>query len=141
MTEVIVVDNSALIEIVASIGTTAEQGRDKDLLRRLMLSTGCAPEIIDAEALNVLRRMAMRGHLTDEQATLALSRVADAPIRRFEHRPLLHDAWRLRHAITGSDALYVALAEQLDAPLITCDGRLANSNGHNARIELYSTSS
>jgi predicted nucleic acid-binding protein len=47
------------------------------------------------------------------------------------------DAWRMRHSVGGADALYVALAERLDIPLITCDKRLANSNGHKARIELY----
>lgn len=42
-----------------------------------------------------------------------------------------------RHAITAYDALYVALAERLDIPLVTCDAKLARSNGHNAKIELY----
>jgi predicted nucleic acid-binding protein len=134
VTDIVVVDNSALIEIVAGAP------KDPQLLRRLATTTGCAPEVIDAEALNTLRRMMLRGDLTDEQATVALHRVADAPIRRISLRPLLTTAWRMRHAIAGSDALYVALAERLDAPLITCDARLAGSNGHKAKIELYPVS-
>ncbi len=46
-------------------------------------------------------------------------------------------AWQLRHAITAYDALYVALDERLDIPLVTCDAKLARSNGHTAKIELY----
>lgn len=54
--------------------------------------------------------------------------------------PLIQRVWELRHSITAYDASYVALAEQLDIPLITCDAKLAGSNGHKAEIELYSTS-
>lgn len=134
MTDVIVVDNSALIEVVAG------KPADLRLVRRLTTSAGCAPEVIDAEALNTLRRLTLRGWLTDEEATHAMGRVADSPIRRFEHRPLLARAWQLRHSVTGADALYVSLAEHLDVPLVTCDARLAGSNGHSATIELYPVS-
>jgi predicted nucleic acid-binding protein len=44
--------------------------------------------------------------------------------------------WDLRNNITAYDAMYVALAEMLDAPLITRDKRLAASTGHHALIEL-----
>lgn len=137
MTQVVVVDNSALIELVAVMDSPAGRKANLALVRRLTLSTGCAPEVIDAEALTVLRKFIASKKLTDDQASAAMRRVADAPIHRFSHRPLLADAWRMRHSVGGADALYVALAEQLDAPLITCDQRLANSNGHKARIELY----
>ena len=140
MTDVVVVDNSALIEVVAGIDTAVGRTADQNLLQRLAMSAGCAPEVIDAEALAVLRRMALRGDLTDEQATTAMRRVAEAPIRRFAHLPLLSDAWRMRHSVGGADALYVALAEKLEVPLITCDARLAGSNGHRAKIELFPAS-
>jgi predicted nucleic acid-binding protein len=129
----VIVDNSALIEIVAG-------QPDRQLLKRLWTTSGCAPEVLDAEALNTLRRLALRGLLTDGQATAAMRQVADAPIARCPHRPLLSRAWELRHSVAGSDALYVALAEQLDSPLVTCDAKLANSHGHGAKIELYPTS-
>lgn len=140
MTDVVVVDNSALIEVVAIIGSTPGRKADQRLISRLAHSSGCAPEVIDAEALQVLRRFVAHKKLTDDEATIAMRRVAESPIVRFSHRPLLADAWRMRHSVGGADALYVALAEQLEAPLITCDKRLANSNGHKARIELYPVS-
>lgn len=133
MTDV-VVDNSALIEMVAG------HPQDRSLLRRLATSSGRAPEIIDAEAVSTLRKMMLRGRPTDEQATAALNLAVEAPIRRISHRPLVAAAWRLRHAVSAFDALYLALAQRLDAPLITCDARLAGSNGHGAKVELYSAS-
>ena len=137
MSEVVVVDNSALIEVITGVDSPIGRKADRLLVKRLVLTSGCAPEVIDAEALTVLRKFVARDELTDDEASAAMRRVADSPIVRFSHRPLLADAWRMRHSIGGADALYVALAEQLDAPLITCDKRLANSNGHQAKIELY----
>ncbi len=49
---------------------------------------------------------------------------------------LLERIWELRHNVTASDAAYIALAEALEAPLVTCDARLTRSTGHDARIEL-----
>ncbi|MCP2238704.1 type II toxin-antitoxin system VapC family toxin [Prauserella halophila] len=59
---------------------------------------------------------------------------------RSPHRGLIPRVWELRHSITPYDAAYVALAEQLDIPLLTTDARLAGSNGHSAEIELYPVS-
>jgi predicted nucleic acid-binding protein len=44
--------------------------------------------------------------------------------------------WKLRENITAYDATYVALAEALDAPIVTCDAPLARAPGRRARIEL-----
>jgi predicted nucleic acid-binding protein len=44
-------------------------------------------------------------------------------------------AWQLRENVTAYDAMYVALAEALDATMITCDSPLAKAPGHRARIE------
>ena len=58
------------------------------------------------------------------------------PIRRYPHDVLLPRVWDLRHNLTAYDATYVALAEALDAPLVTRDRRLACAAGHGAEIEL-----
>jgi predicted nucleic acid-binding protein len=130
----IVVDNSALIEFLAG------RAPDDRLVRRLVTARGAAPELIDAEALHVLRRKTQRNELTDDKAAGHLQIVLETPIVRVSHRPLLQRAWELRHAISAYDALYVALAELLDVPLITCDAKLGGTNGHQARVEVYPAS-
>ena len=57
-------------------------------------------------------------------------------IRRYPHKPLLPRVWQLRSSLTAYDAAYVALAELLNAPLLTRDGRLARATGHQAKVEL-----
>jgi len=59
------------------------------------------------------------------------------PIRRYPATRLLERIWRLRGALSAYDAAYVALAEALDAPLVTTDRRLAQAEGHGARIEAF----
>ena len=67
---------------------------------------------------------------------MALTDLADLPVHRYPHDFLLPRIWDLRNNLTACDAVYVALAEVLDAPLLTRDKRLAASAGHHARIEL-----
>jgi len=62
--------------------------------------------------------------------------LADFPLRRYPHDLLLPRIWDLRNNLTAYDATYVALAEALDAPLLTRDRRLAAAAGHRAQIEL-----
>jgi predicted nucleic acid-binding protein len=131
-----VIDNSALIEFLTN------EEPPEELRRTVLTGNGTAPELIDAEALSVLRKMWLAGQFADDDDALAIVRaVIGAPIARSPHRPLMERAWELRRAVTAYDALYVALAEQLEIPLATCDGKLAGSNGHRARIQLYPKSS
>ena len=60
------------------------------------------------------------------------------PGERFGHRALLERAWELRATVRGWDAMYVTLAEVLEVPLITLDGRLARATGPRCVIELIS---
>jgi len=60
---------------------------------------------------------------------------ADFPLHRYPHDVRLPRGWDLRNNLTAYDAMYVALAEELDAPLLTRDRRLAASPGHHASIE------
>jgi predicted nucleic acid-binding protein len=62
--------------------------------------------------------------------------LSDLPLSRYPHDVLLPRVWELRHNLTAYDAVYVALAEALDAPLLTCDRRLAAARGHHARVDL-----
>jgi len=94
-----------------------------------------APELVDLEVAAVLRRLVLTGEVDQARAEQALRDWRALPIRRYRHGLLLPRVWDLRDNLTAHDASYVALAEALEVPLLTCDGRLARSMGHDAVIE------
>lgn len=96
-----------------------------------------APHLVDLEVAQVLRRYAAAGELTADRGLEALTDLADFPLSRYPHDLLLPRIWELRPNVTAYDAAYLALAELLVAPLVTCDGRLASAPGHEARVEVY----
>ena len=84
-----------------------------------------APHLIDLEVAQVLRRFVFRGDIQTERGRAALADYADFPIRRYPHDFLLPRIWDFRDNLTAYDATYVALAEALDATLLTRDRKLA----------------
>lgn len=88
------------------------------------------------EVAQVIRCYAAAGEIGPERGVAAVTDLADMPLRRYSHDILLPRVWALRHNLTGYDAVYVALAEALDAPLPTRDQRMVATAGHRARIEL-----
>lgn len=95
-----------------------------------------APHLIDAEVGQALRREAAAGRLGEDRADAALLGLARMPLRRIDHVGLLHRTWELRHNLSFYDGLYAALAELLDAPLITLDRRLARAAAAAVGIEV-----
>jgi predicted nucleic acid-binding protein len=84
-----------------------------------------APDLLNAEILHVLRRYEQRGVIDAQRSHAAIADLADLPVTRYPTMALLERAWALRQNLTAYDAMYAALAEALDAPLVTADGRLA----------------
>jgi predicted nucleic acid-binding protein len=95
-----------------------------------------APALIDLEVAQVLRRYVARGDMTEARARGALDLLVGFPMERYSHEPLIRRIWVLRVNLTAYDAAYVALAEALRAPLLTCDAKLAAAPGNRAKIEL-----
>ena len=128
----IVIDSSAAIELIlrSELGERVES-RVLDRDERLY-----APHLLDLEVAQVLRRLTHLKEITAVRAHEALEDYAGLLVERSAHRELLGRIWDLRDSMTAYDGAYVALAEALDAPLLTCDGRLARSHGHRATIEL-----
>lgn len=93
-----------------------------------------APQLLDIEVASALRRYSRQGEVAAERADLAIADLAELPIHRYEHEAMLPRIWELRHTHTAYDAVYVALAETLEARLVTRDARLASSHGHAAHI-------
>ena len=96
-----------------------------------------APHLIDVEVLHVIRRFHHSSLLTIERSEQALEDFSDLPITRYGHELLRFGMWRMRNNLTAYDATYVSLAELLDAPIVTCDVKLARSSGHNVSFELF----
>jgi len=94
-----------------------------------------APASVDSEVLHGLRRLWMQGVVTPEQANWVLRFLQESRIVRHPITVFVERMWSLRRNVTAYDAAYVALAESLDATLLTRDARLSRSSGHTARIE------
>jgi predicted nucleic acid-binding protein len=84
----------------------------------------------------VLRRYASTSQVDADRCRAALDDLADFPLTRYPHDFLLPRIWELRASLTACDAAYAALAEILDAPLLTRDERLAAAPGHRAWVEV-----
>ena len=128
----IVVDASAVIEVLLRTPTGAAV---QDILFRTD-ETIHAPAFIDLEVAQVLRRYVLRGEMTEPRARASLELLVAFPMERYPHEPLVRRIWALRESMTAYDAAYVALAEGLRAPLLTCDAKLAAVPGIRAPVEL-----
>lgn len=129
----LVVDAAILIDIVTGTPTGATH---RDRLR--IDDDQAAPEVVDVEVFGVIRRRYLLGRLDRTAAMLAVEGLHDWSGERFTHQPFLSRAWELRHNVRGWDAFYVALAEALDATLLTTDTRLARAKGPQCDIEVLS---
>lgn len=85
-----------------------------------------APELVEPEVLNALRRLLHRRSVSAEQAEAAVADLGRTRLARYPHAPLRERVWDLRHNLTAYDALYLSLAEALDARLLTADEGLAS---------------
>jgi predicted nucleic acid-binding protein len=129
---VIVLDASVVVELV--LGTS----RGQAIAARIADSTVDlhAPHLLDVEVAQVVRRYVLAGQVTVDRGRAAFDHLRSLDLERHPHDVLLPRIWSLKHNLTAYDAAYVALAEALDAPLLTTDRKLVASTGHAARIEL-----
>jgi predicted nucleic acid-binding protein len=128
----IVVDASSLLELLLNTATGIRVGeRLADAEEPLH-----TPHLADIEVAQTLRRQVRAGAISAREGATALECLQRLDMVRHPHLPLLPMVWRLRDNLTAYDAIYVALAAVLGAPLITCDGRMARAPGLPARVEL-----
>ncbi|MBI2822391.1 MAG: type II toxin-antitoxin system VapC family toxin [Acidobacteria bacterium] len=128
----IVVDASALLEVLLRT-PSAERVEARLFAPGQTLH---APHLLDLEIAQVLRRYTAAGELDPQRAAEALQDLADFPVERYPHILFLPRIWQLRHQMTAYDAAYVALAEVLEAPLVTRDSRVERASDHDAKVEL-----
>ena len=127
-----VMDASVVVEIVLRTAV------GMDALDRLIAKPDGmqAPHLVDVEVTHVLRRLVLAREVSTADAAFAIDTLAQLRLERHAHLLLLPRIWDLRNSLSAYDAAYVALAEALDTPLMTCDARLSRSRGHRANIVL-----
>ncbi|MFD2094031.1 type II toxin-antitoxin system VapC family toxin [Blastococcus deserti] len=120
----VVIDSSAVVAALVSERSDGEWSCDAMRGQTLM-----APAHIHVEVSNVLRRSVLAGHLARDVAALIHDELVQMRIRTVAFETLAGRAWALHPDVTAYDAAYVALAEELAAPLVTLDRRLAKADG------------
>jgi predicted nucleic acid-binding protein len=128
----IVLDASAVVELLLD---TATGRRVSTLIADAEVGLH-VPHLLDVETISALRRCAREGIVDDEEAEAAIDNLLALDLQRHSHEGLLERVWALRKNVSAYDAIYVALAEALNATLITCDGRLARASATQARVEV-----
>lgn len=128
----IVLDASAAVEwllVRDGAAAVADRFRDPDVIVH-------APSLLGVEVAAALRGLVLGRHTTAARASIALSDLTSADITLHDPTPLLARAWDLRNNLTPYDAVYVALAEVLDATLVTIDARIARAPGLRTEIDV-----
>jgi predicted nucleic acid-binding protein len=128
----IVLDASATVEFLLG---TETGGRVGERIGRARESLH-APHLLDLEVANALRRWVRQGKITSARARGALDDLQALVVIRYPHDLFLQRIWALREIASAYDAAYIVLGETLDAPVVTCDARVAGIPGHDAAIEV-----
>ncbi len=129
----IVVDASVIVTALADDGDDGDRVRERLRGERLV-----APHLIDLEVVSAWRRLSAAGQLDARRVGLAMRDLSTLRIERAPHGPLVQRCWELRGNLTVNDASYVALAEAVDAVLLTGDHRLAEVPGVRCSVEIMS---
>jgi predicted nucleic acid-binding protein len=127
----IVLDASVVVELLTN-GPLANSVR-RDLAWRS--EPFIVPHLLDVEVVSALRGLIAGQRLDSHRSEQVLTELAALRARRYAHTPLVGRIWELRHNFTAYDAVYIALAEETNSVLYTCDAKLCK--GHRARVALF----
>ena len=120
----LVVDASVVFAALTATGDLGRWARNQ-----VTADQPVAPEHMPAEVANILRRAVLRGELSSDFASLAHQELLEMPVALFSYVSVAGRAWELRHNLSIQDGWYVAIAEQLGAPLATLDRKLVMAPG------------
>ena len=131
---IIVPDASAVIELLLGAGRS-------ERVSALLLDPQavlCAPEILPVEVVQVLRRLVRARQFEEPRAAKAMEDFRSLRVRLYGHSALIDRMWVLRDNLTAYDAAYLALAEALEATLITLDQAFVAVGGVGLKVEMVS---
>lgn len=121
---------TAVVDSSVIVAALTDSGRDGEWAESVIAGGSLfCPELVLAEAANVLRRLEIEGKLPRVEANLALGDLLRLNIDLLAFKPFAHRAWALRHNVTAYDAWYAAIAEMFECPLYTLDRRLSRASG------------
>lgn len=130
----IVLDASAAVAVLLNL----DEGVDRIRARMDEALDGLhVPHLFEIEVMSALRRYALAQRLSDRRSVELLEDLTTMNIIRYSHTALLPRVWELRANVSAYDAAYIALAETLEAPLVTRDERLSRAPGIRAAVEVY----
>jgi len=128
---------SAVVDASLLVAATSDAGAGGRWAEDIVSAGGLiAPHLALVEATNILRRFELEGRLSRMEAGAAARDLLLFDLELVPFTPFAERAWELRANVTSYDAWYVAVAEQLDLPLATLDGRLARATGPRCRFLL-----
>ena len=120
----VVIDASALVAALVDSGPEGAWAESLIADGQLV-----GPELVLAEASNILRRLEQAGSISRIEATASHNDLLQLDIQLFPFAPFAERVWELRGNLTCYDAWYVALAEALGGPLATLDRRMTRASG------------
>jgi predicted nucleic acid-binding protein len=128
----IIIDTSAVLAALVG-GAPGRQARTR------IAAAGSlhAPHLLDVEILHALRGLVRGRKLSVDRAQDASTDYARLNITRYPVSGMSNRIWQLRNNLTAYEACFVALAEALECPIVTCDERLSRSSGHTAQVDVY----
>ena len=118
----IVIDASAAADLLLGTERAADVARALQHVHEVH-----APEVIDPQVITVVRRWTLRGWVSAEHGERAVVELGELAVVRHRHAGLRRRVWELRDRLSAYDAFYIALAEVLDAELLTTDDRLGRA--------------
>jgi predicted nucleic acid-binding protein len=127
-----VVDASVVVELLlgsrAGAAAAAAIGDSDGVLH--------APDLLDVEVPQAFRRLVSVGSISEARGAGAVDLLPSVPARRAPVGPLVPRMWALKETLSAYAGAYVALAEALGCPLLTCDARLGRAPGHRADVRV-----
>jgi len=126
-----VLDAGAVVELL--LGTA----RGEAIYAHIKSSVTAAPHLIRVEVLQALRKGLALGRLGAARASEAVADLEGLNLRLYPHEPLVQRVWALRANASAYDAAYLALAEALEAPLVTVDAGLRRVPGSGAEVRVF----